>query len=129
MDGQIRFLALRNNPADPAHGGDFYYVVTGGVDDGETHVQAVIREVKEETGIIRALRLVQLPIEREYHDIWGNDCHELMYALVTDAEVAHLSEEHVEHQWLDPEAFKKTIRWHGSASELADLLDEIENLI
>ncbi len=126
IDGQIRFLALRNNPADPAHGGDFYYVVTGGVDDGETHDQAVIREVGEETGIVRALRLVRLPIEREYTDTWGNQCHELMYGLVTDEDVRHLSEEHIESGWLPREDFRKTIRWYGTAEELEDLLSQIE---
>lgn len=126
FDDQIRFLALRNNPADPAHGGDFYYVVTGSLEVGEDHKTAVIREVDEETGIATALRLAPLPLEWDYIDTWGNLCHELMYALVTEAEVAHLSGEHIEYLWLTSEEFRKAIRWYGSEEELISLLAQIE---
>lgn len=75
------------------------------------------------------LHLVCFCLEREYSDTRGNDCHELMYALVTEADVAHLSEEHIEYLWLTSHEFRKTIRWYGSAEELIGLLSQIEGLV
>lgn len=125
---QIRFLALRNNPADPAHGGDFYYVVTGNVDSEEGLLETILREVDEETGIRRILNVAILPVERNFRDGWGRLCHETFFAIVTDQEVEHLSEEHIEHTWLKRDSFLSTIRWYGSGEELAGLLDQIEKI-
>ncbi len=119
---------MRNNPEDPAHGGDFYYVVTGNVDESEGPLESILREVDEETGIRSVLHIAILPVEREFVDNWGRPCHETFYAIVTDQEVEHLSEEHIEHAWLPREDFLKTIRWYGSVEELIGLLDRIENL-
>lgn len=44
-----KLLALRNKPQDPKHGGDFWFTVTGEVEDNERYEDAVKREVKEET--------------------------------------------------------------------------------
>lgn len=128
-DDQIRFLALRNNPADPAHGGDFFYVVTGNVDKDEALLETILREVDEETGIRRVLNIAILPVERDFRDGRGRLCHETFFAIVTDQEVEHLSEEHIEHAWLKRDDFLSTIRWYGSGDELAGLLDYIEKII
>ncbi len=125
--GQIQFLALRNNPADPAHGGDFYYVVTGST-DGEEHEEAVRRELKEETGIENLLKIKILPVTKTFTDNWGNECRETMFALVTDEDVKHLSIEHIDHQWLVKEQFASIVRWYGSEEELMSLIAEVESL-
>jgi len=52
--------------------------VLANLEENEDHEQAILREVDEETGIVRVLRLVQLAIEREYTDTRGNRCHELI---------------------------------------------------
>lgn len=126
IEKQIHFLALRNNPADPAHGGDFYYVITGGVDAGEPASEAVLREIDEETGITRFLRIIRLPLVREFEDKYGQLCREEMFGLVTEEDVSHLSIEHIEWEWWQKEEFVKRIVWFGSREELAGLLDEIE---
>ena len=46
-----KFLALRNNSKSIKHGGDFWFIVTGLVEDKETVKDAVKREIKEETGL------------------------------------------------------------------------------
>lgn len=119
---------MRNNPADPAHGGDFYYVVTGNVDAGEGPLESILRELDEETGINRVLHIAILPVQREFTDNLGRPCHETFYTIITDQEVEHLSEEHIEHSWLPRDDFVKTIRWYGPVEELAMLLATIEQL-
>ncbi len=124
---QVQFLALRNNPADPAHGGDFYYVVTGST-DGEEHEVAIRRELKEETGIQNLLKTKILPVTKTFIDSWGNECRETMFALVTDEDVKHLSIEHIEYQWLAKAEFASMVRWYGSEEELMSLIAEVESL-
>jgi len=65
-DKKIELLALRNNPRDLIHGGDFYYVVTGGVKDGESFNDAITREIKEETGIENIIKIQDIEIIFEY---------------------------------------------------------------
>jgi 8-oxo-dGTP pyrophosphatase MutT (NUDIX family) len=122
------FLALRNNPADPAHGGDFLYVVTGNVDQGESLLEAVLREVEEETGIVRIRHISILPIEKNFVDGWGRNCHETFFAIITDQEVRHLSEEHIESHWFERSTFLRLVRWFGSLDELAMILDHVTSL-
>lgn len=57
-----KILALYS-PPDPKHGKWGWFVVTGGVEEGETYEQAVSREILEETGII---------IEKSIDLNWGS---------------------------------------------------------
>lgn len=129
MDGRIRFLALRNNPADPAHGGDFFYVVTGNVDGKDGPLESILREIDEETGIKRVLHLALLPLIRKFTDNWGRRCEETFFGIVTDEDVKYLSAEHIERRWLMRDEFIETIRWYGPREELEGLLDRIEKLV
>lgn len=126
IDDQIRFLALRNNPADPAHGGDFFYVVTGKVEEGEDQKQAILREIEEETGITKILQIIQLPIVREFLDTWGNPCREVVYLVLTDQDVIGFSIEHIGREWWGRGEFIKKIFWYGPTEELSAILDNTE---
>jgi ADP-ribose pyrophosphatase YjhB (NUDIX family) len=46
-----KFLLLRNNSEDLAHGGDYGFTVTGSVEADESTQDAVKRKVKEETNL------------------------------------------------------------------------------
>lgn len=47
---QEKFLTLRRSAADSKHPG-YWDLPGGGVDFGENHLQAIEREIKEETGL------------------------------------------------------------------------------
>ncbi|MFZ3069113.1 MAG: NUDIX domain-containing protein [Microgenomates group bacterium] len=127
MGGKIHFLALRNNPIDPIHGGDFYYVVTGSVEaEDKNEEDAVKREVDEETGIKNILTIKKLSLRKEYKDAFGDICKENIYGVVTDQEVEHLNIENIEYKWLSNGEFVQTIRWYGPKEELESLLSEID---
>ena len=52
VNEENKILLLRNNPIDPAHGGDFWYTVTGGFEEYDKSGEDVVkREVKEETNL------------------------------------------------------------------------------
>ena len=66
-------LALRNNSKDPRHGGDFWFTVTGSLEEGETAEEAVKREIKEETDL-EVLEIFDLNWKSIYS--WHNQDHE-----------------------------------------------------
>jgi 8-oxo-dGTP pyrophosphatase MutT (NUDIX family) len=54
LDGPGRILLLKGRlPADPG-GPSFWYTVGGGVEDGESLLEAAAREIIEETGLVDA---------------------------------------------------------------------------
>jgi 8-oxo-dGTP pyrophosphatase MutT (NUDIX family) len=68
VDGADRLLLLRGfDPAAPDE--RYWFTVGGGLDNGESFVEAAVRELLEETGLrLRPDELVG-PVRREYTDI------------------------------------------------------------
>ena len=68
-----RVLIVKNKP-DPTRGGDGYWgFPKGHLEEGETPIQAAIREVQEETGFIVVIGESLKPIsETKYTSSWKN---------------------------------------------------------
>ncbi|WP_183094412.1 NUDIX hydrolase [Nocardioides stalactiti] len=84
-----RVLLLQGQ--DPAHPGDLHWVSVGGaVDPGETHEEAAVRELHEETGIDREVADLVGPIGTGVHPFsWaGTDyvSHSTFYAIPVAAD-------------------------------------------
>lgn len=115
-----KFLTLRNNPKDPKHGGDFWFVVTGAVESGESYDEAVRREVKEETNL-NTIDIFPLNWGSIY--TWrGKDCEEHNFVSFVKSGKIVLNEEHIEYAWLEPGDFIKKIRWEGDKKKLQKIL-------
>lgn len=129
-DKKNELLALRNNPQDPKHGGDFYFVVTGGLKKEESFISAVKREIKEETGITNIVKIINLKLAFEY--VYSDDgeclCKEKAYLVKIDGEVGGLNEEHIGFLWLNRTDFIETIKWEGEEGkkDLIKILDKIK---
>lgn len=121
------FLALRNNPADPVHGGDFYYVVTGGVEEGEKSEDALRREIKEETGIEKIISVKDTgKIYKYSHPGEGEAmCKEVCFLVEVDGDIHHLSDEHIGYKWLHREEFINTVHWYYSKEDLIEQLNPL----
>jgi 8-oxo-dGTP pyrophosphatase MutT (NUDIX family) len=124
---RTKFLALRNNPSNKTHGGDYYYVVTGGVKKDENYEDALRREINEETGIENIIKLVHLKEVYEYKCKGEGNClcKEHAYLVEVDDEVKRLSAEHTDHKWLNKNNFTKTIQWDGDKKDLMEILNSI----
>ncbi len=111
---ETQFLALRNNSTNTVHGGDYYFVVTGGVENGEELQAAVKREIEEETGIKNILNVTDLNKSCEYTCAGEGDflCREAYFLVEITGEVLHLNEENVEYQWLEKSDFVDLIAWN-----------------
>jgi len=81
----------------------YWQPVCGGIEAGETLIEAGIREVYEETGIREYKELIRLANEYEYHEPKnGIKMHMrdrcLLMIIERNVEI-RLSEEHVEYRW------------------------------
>jgi len=109
-DGK-KFLALKNNPKNPKkYGGDFWFVVTGGVEKDESLEEAVKREIKEETNL-KVIDIFDLKWGSIYKN-WQGICEELNFiAFVNSRKVKLDNKEVVDFKWLDLENFVDLINW------------------
>jgi len=120
-DGE-KFLLLRNDSKDPAHGGDYWFTVTGSVEAKESIEEAVKREVKEETN---------LDISEVFSLKWGlvyswggEDQSEDNFLAFVKKDKVVLNEEHVDFEWLNLEEFVKKINWDLDKEELRKVLQK-----
>jgi 8-oxo-dGTP pyrophosphatase MutT (NUDIX family) len=116
------FLLLRNNPKDPAHGGDYWFTVTGNVEADESIEEAVKREIKEETNL-DASEIFDLKWGSIYY--WGGKDHSEnnLLAFVKKEKVI-LNEEHIDFEWLSLDDFIKKINWRLNKEELRKVLQK-----
>lgn len=123
-DGE-KFLALRNNPENPEkHGGDFWFVVTGGINKNESFENAVQREIKEETDL-DVKEVFNLNWGSVY-DSWQGVCKEFNFlSFVKKASKINLDMiERVEYQWLNLEKFANIIKWDDDKELLKQVLQK-----
>ena len=120
------FLALKQT-ANPLYGPANFYVVTGSIENNESNLLAVKREVEEETGITNITKITDLNKTYEYnHPAEGNYlCQEHCFAVLVDDEVKHLNEEHTEYKWLTNDDFVDTISWYYDKEDLKQLMKSI----
>jgi 8-oxo-dGTP pyrophosphatase MutT (NUDIX family) len=119
-DGE-NFLALRNNFQDSEkQGGDFWFVVTGEVEDKENLNDAVKREIKEETNL-EVKEVFELNWGSIY-ECWQGICNEFNFISFVKSENIILNEEHVEYVWLNLEDFIKKIKWDDDKELLKKVL-------
>jgi len=117
-----KFLLLRNNSKDSAHGGDYWFTVTGSVEANESIEDAVRREVKEETNL-GVSEIFYLKWGSVYS--WGGKDHSEnnFLSFVKKGKVI-LNEEHVNSEWLNLNDFIKKINWGLNKEELRNVLQK-----
>ena len=117
-----KFLLLRNNSKDPAHGGDYWFTVTGSVESNESIEDAVKREVKEETNL-DVSEIFDLKWGSIYS--WGGKDHSEnnFFVFVNNGEII-LNEEHVDSEWLSLDEFIERIKWEDDKELLKIVLEK-----
>ncbi len=104
--------------------------ISGGVEDGETDVQAALRESFEEAGLPATVPLYRLdtvsflPCDLfAEHKAWGKDvvvCPMVFFAAPYGGKIV-LSEEHTETQWAEFQAAYDLVYWHDQKTALWEL--------
>jgi 8-oxo-dGTP pyrophosphatase MutT (NUDIX family) len=119
-----KFLALYSEP-HPDHGEGGWFVVTGGVEENETHEEAVAREILEETGLV-VDEIISLNWGSIYN--WRDELYEeLNFLSFVKPEEIILNEEHSKFDWLDVDEFIERIKWDDDKELLKIILEKALN--
>jgi dATP pyrophosphohydrolase len=124
--GRRLYLLLRRVPS---HGG-FWQSVTGSLEDEETHLQAAVREVREETGfIVRENELIDLGVTNvfEIAEQWRpkyapgvTHNEEVCFALPVQHEKVEIDPfEHDAYVWVDYDSAVEMLYWESNRRTLA----------
>lgn len=107
----LEFLILHRVPEK----GGFWQNLSGGVEEGESLLNALKRELKEEVGIDKQIKRI---IEDVYFYEWeqaGQKIKEWVFAVeVYPNTEVKLSEEHDEYRWCDAEEAKALLKWEDT---------------
>lgn len=107
-----------------SHGG-FWQSVTGSLEEGETHAEAAVREVYEETGIIlredelMALNVINVfeiaPQWRGKYAPGVTHNEEVCFALKVNKCEVHIDpREHEQYVWVDDETVPQMLYWESN---------------
>ena len=107
----LEFLILHRVPEK----GGFWQNLSGGVEEGESLLNALKRELKEEVSIDKQIKRI---IEDVYFYEWeqaGQKIKEWVFAVeVYPNTEVKLSEEHDEYRWCDAEEAKALLKWEDT---------------
>lgn len=126
-NGKIEYLLLKRIQKR----GGFWQPVTGGVERGEKYKDAVIREIREETGINKINDI----IEGIHHfKLEENGIDEFVFGVEVDynTQVAldkNIYPEHDEFRWCNFEEALNLLKWPGNKESLKKLNERlVDNL-
>ena len=120
---QNGFLLLKC-PVTPKHG-IYWQPVTGGVEPSESHEDACIREVREETGIeiLSADLMTVAPffqVEIPENDL---DLRKRIFLVFVESDTVSLSDEHLGFQWVRPELVSRFLLWDSNRRSFGIVMD------
>ncbi len=108
-----------------------YQFVAGGGENDETAMQAAIREIREETGIISTFvipltSMAYIPanvISEKHRKLWSKDIFVIPeYAFGFECEIdICLSEEHIGFEWLNYDEALLRLTWDSNKTALYEL--------
>ena len=129
-DGKIQYLLLKTIPRR----GGFWQSITGGLEEGETKIEALKREVREETGIQNIIKIIEDvhyyefpdPDLIEYFERHGHECtHVKEYVfgveVSSDEKVVLDGKEHSEFKWCGFQEALRLMKWKGNEDALKKL--------
>ncbi len=120
-----KFLVLQRSEEE-SYGG-YWGFMTGGKQGNETVAQVVLREMKEETGLVPdsmwATEYIVHFYEPEYDKIW---ILPLIVAVVAPESEVVLSSENTHFRWLPPLKAKHLVSWKNLEKAIEEVTEELE---
>jgi dATP pyrophosphohydrolase len=119
----LRFLLLKRIPEK----GGFWQPISGGIEEEETPVDTLRREITEETGIVDFVRVIDLYYSFTHRTFKNGvlmTMRDFSFAVeVKEEATVNLSNEHLEYKWCDIEEAKQLLNWEPGLTALQKLVD------
>lgn len=128
IGNEIEFLLLKRSDKDIYPG--VWQMVTGSILSGEKAYEAVLREIKEETGLAPD-KLWVVPYMNSFYSRHRNHvCMVPVFTAIVDekSEVV-ISDEHVEYKWVDKATAIKSLAWIGQRNSVEVIYEYLTNEI
>lgn len=120
--GKLLFLLMRRIPSR----GGFWQPLTGGIRIGENLEEGLLREIREETGIIEIVRIISTGYTFNFKD-HDKDYIEYVYGVEVPADISViLSHEHDLMRWVPKEEALALFKWPGNIEGLQRLCSILE---
>lgn len=116
----VEYLLMKR----PADRGDYWTPITGHVEKNEQLLDALEREIREETGIGEFSYIIDLRVPFRYSKE-GNDIEEHAFGVQVDTREIKLSSEHTAFEWVDYETASSRLKWEEQKTSLQVLNDMI----
>ena len=123
--GEIEYLILKRK----RERGGFWQPITGGLEGGETLMEALRREIKEETGIINYIRIIENVHYFDFsdHSLFESFKTDIFSEYVFGVEVSFNEElvldekEHGEYRWCTFKEALRMLKWENNKKALQKL--------
>jgi len=111
QDGEDLQLLVLKRATDVIYAGQ-WRMVGGKAEEGETHYEAAMRELNEETGLEPTL-FWTIPSINEFYDPNEDEVQRIpaFAAKVEKGQDITLNHEHERYKWISPDALRDYIRW------------------
>ncbi len=120
-DEGIKYLLLKRSKKK----GGFWQAITGGLEEGETLKESLLRELREETSINNIKNIIDTGFSFQFKkdNLWLT---EYVYAIeVPEQYNLILSEEHEEYRWVLFEEALKLLKWNTNKEAFKKVNDII----
>ena len=116
-DGKIQYLLLKRI----LEKGGFWQPVTGGLEEGETKIEALKREIREETGIKNIIKIIENVHYFEF--LYPHLVKEYAFGVEvsSDERVVLDGKEHSEFKWCSFQEALRLVEWKGNKDALKKL--------
>lgn len=127
INGRTQYLLLKRIPETGGLEEGFWQPVTGGIEEGEKRIEALKREVSEETGIKNFLRIIENVHYDEFWDFFKREARQrLIKEYVFGVEISSnenvaIGREHSEYRWCGFEEALKLLKWKENKEALKKL--------
>lgn len=124
QSGTVEYLLLKRLPERNG----YWQPVTGGLEEGEIRMEALSREMREETGIRNLLRVIEDLYYFEFSDPDPNQEYVYGIEVSSSEEVKLDGREHSEYRWCNFKEALQLLHWKENKEALRKLNDILTGL-